>query len=81
MVQMQEEVSGTAAEIVKNKEAASNLKESLAEELGKGGGTEMTEQLKAEKREFLQKHSIKKAQSDLIQNVKMGESTVVSIPR
>ena len=40
---MQEEVSGAAAEIVKNKEAASNLKESLAEELGKGGGTEMTE--------------------------------------
>ena len=41
----------------------------------------MTEQLKAEKREFLQKHSIKKGQAGLIQNVKMGESTVVSIPR
>ena len=42
-VQMQVEVSGTAAEIAKNKEAASNIKQSLTEELGKGGGTEMTE--------------------------------------
>ena len=80
-VQMQIEVSGTAAEIAKNKEAASNMKESLAEELGKGGGTELTEQLKAEKQEFLQKHSIKKGQAALIDNVKLGGNTVVSIPR
>ena len=78
---MQVEVSGAAAEIAKNKEAASSIKESIAEELGKGGGTEMTEQLKAEKQEFLQKHSIKKGQAALIDNVKLGASTVVSIPR
>lgn len=42
VTQMQAEVQGAALAIAKNKEAASTIKESLAEELGAGDGTAMT---------------------------------------
>lgn len=78
--QMQSEVKGAAAEIAKNKEAASLIKESLNEELG-GADNALAAELKAEKTDFIKKHGIKKNQAALIEGISLKDSTVVSIPR
>ena len=75
---------GKTRQIVEsNKEAAQTaLKTSLGEDLSKGTGSKMTEQMSKEKEKFIKKHAIKKSQSEAIEGVRLDkDQTVVSIPR